>query len=98
MEGTIEGLSPKRTKTCMNVSNFVKDTSFLENPRRVPIVCYIFLRILPLSFLLAKNKKKNNESTLCWACIQDIDRRDGGVCGADLLHEISGKLILKPSS
>lgn len=57
MEGTIEELSPKRTKTCMNVPNFVKGTSFLENPRRVPIVCYIFLRILPLSFLLAKKKK-----------------------------------------
>ena len=58
MEGTIEGLSPKRTKTCMNISSFVKGTSFLENPRRVPIVCYIFLRILPLNFLLAKKKKK----------------------------------------
>ena len=45
-----------------------------------------------------KNNSNNSESSLCWACIQDMDSRDGGVCGTNLLHEISGKLIPKPTS
>ena len=42
----------------MEFDNFGKATSFLENPRRVPIVCYVFLRILPLTSLLPKTIMK----------------------------------------
>lgn len=69
----------------MKIANFVKVTSFLENPRRVPIMCYMFLRILPPSFLL---EKKINATCHIWACVQEMDSRVTGIHGTDLLHEI----------
>ena len=86
--------NPIGTRACLKIASYVKSTYFF--PRKSQESTYIFLRILPLSFLLTK--KNNNTIIKSWACIQDMDSRDGGVCGTNLLQEISEKLIRKPSN
>ena len=48
----IEGQSPIRTRACMNIANYVKSTSFLENHRRVPTYFFFFNFILFLNFTI----------------------------------------------